>query len=50
MKVLSPFALFKRDKLSKHDKKIMEEFESGKVLQVDNGIDNKEYLRKKENE
>lgn len=43
--------LFKRqkktdeEKVSKHNKLTLEQYEQGKILQVDNQVDNKEYLK-----
>ena len=38
--------LFKK-KENKKNKKLLEDFEEGKVLQVDNNVDNKEFLKQK---
>lgn len=35
----------KEKKLTKKQKKLMEDYEKGKVLQIDNKIDNKKYLQ-----
>jgi len=40
------FSLFKK-KESKKNKFLLEEYEKGRVLQVGNNIDNKEFLREK---
>jgi len=32
------------------DKKLLEDYEKGRILQINNGIDNKIYLKEKENE
>lgn len=43
MKILNIF----RSKDKKKEKFILDEFEKGRILQVDNNIDNKEFLREK---
>lgn len=35
----------KEKELTKNQKKLMEDYEKGKVLQIDNKIDNKKYLQ-----
>jgi len=35
----------KKEKISKKDKLLLEEYNKGKILQVDTGLDNKEYLK-----
>ena len=38
--------LFKK-KINVHQKKLIEDFGKGKILQIDNGINNKQYLNGK---
>jgi len=40
----------KKNKLSKREKRLIEEYNKGKVLRPDEDIDNKEYIKSKENE
>lgn len=48
MKLLDLF--FFKKKRKEWDKKLLEEYEKGKILQVDNDIDNKQHLLKKEDD
>ena len=47
MKVIN---LFNREKISPRNKQLLEEYNKGRILQVDNDIDNKELMRKLKNE
>ena len=48
---IKSFKMFlkKENKDSKHNKEILSLYESGKILQVDKDIDNKEYLKSEDN-
>lgn len=45
MKILNK--IFKRNNKNKiHEEELLKEYEMGRILQVDNGVDNKDYLTK----
>lgn len=44
MKVLK----FLNKRISKKDKKILEEYEKGNIIQVDNSVDNKQFFKENE--
>jgi hypothetical protein len=39
-----------RSKATKRRKKLLSDYNKGKILQVDNGIDNKEWMKNREND
>lgn len=40
------FKIFKKNKITKAQQKLVDDFERGFILQVDNGKDNKEILKR----
>jgi len=47
MKILKLYKK-RKEKISKHQEKLLKDYEEGKILQIDKNIDNKEYLKSKE--